>query len=192
MRRACIAAAVVLATLLAACGDDAAPKPAAGSPENPLVAQTDPSRLPGKPADDPESAASGKDAPGYQELVAGQTSKPKSRFTPCSLVSKAQARTIVGKPVADPLEAPLGPTCIYRSDKADLSVTLAVQPVKMSKLKPQLEARQAVDLAGRSGYCGYHGEAVLYVPVDGGRVLSVAAPCDVAKKFALAAVQELH
>ena len=33
---------------------------------------------------------------------------------PCKLVSQAQAQAIVGRPVAAPQEAPLGPTCIYQ------------------------------------------------------------------------------
>jgi hypothetical protein len=43
----------------------------------------------------------------------------------------------------------------------------------------------------RTGYCGHFGQDMLYVPLRGDGVLSVAAPCGVAKKFAARAVQRL-
>ena len=70
--------------------------------------------------------------PGYQALVENQDKDPRSRFTPCNLVTKAQARAILGTPILEPSEGAQGPTCIYRSEDGKAFVTLAVQPVKVT------------------------------------------------------------
>jgi hypothetical protein len=107
-------------------------------------------------------------------------------------VTKAQAGAIVGAPLQDPLEAPQGPTCIYRSRDGKRFVTLAVQPVAFSKLKRQMHQRRQVAVSNKTAFCGMLGQPILYVPLSGSRVLSVAAPCQVARKFAARAVQRLN
>jgi hypothetical protein len=129
--------------------------------------------------------------PGYQDLVKGQSSKPKSGFTPCNLVTKAQASDIVGKPIKDPLEAPQGPTCIYQPASGKTFITVAVQAVEFGKLKRHLGQPTRFTVAKRTAYCGQYGKAVLYVPLSKGRVLSITGPCKVAKQFASAAVRRL-
>ncbi len=91
-----------LAALLAACGGQSKPAAAPGSPERPLVAQTPQDALTSGRLNEAAPAAKGTTAegakpkadaqPGYQKLVERQGSKPRSRFTPCNLVTKAQAR----------------------------------------------------------------------------------------------------
>jgi hypothetical protein len=178
---------LLLATLpLAACGGGSSkPSPPPGSPQNPLVAQTDKSN----PASEAARAPATK--PGYEGLVESQASKPRSRFTPCNLVTKAQAQAIVGLPLRDPLEAPRGPTCIYRSRDGKRLITLAVQPLDFAKLKRRVHGGQAVSVANRSAFCGTLGAPVLYVELPKRRVLSVAARCEVGKQFATAAVRRL-
>jgi hypothetical protein len=155
--------------LLAACGgNDEKASTAPGSPKNPLVAQSDSSQDAGGSKDagrnneagrtrdssrkggstkstGPAGATKGPGkGPGYKDLVDKQQRKPQSRFTPCNLVTKAQARAIVGAPVRDPLEAPQGPTCIYRTTKGKGFVTVAVQSVSFKKLKPRLHQSRRI------------------------------------------------
>lgn len=177
---------VGLAALFAGCGGDDAAPAAPGSPENPMEARIGPEehREPtGKPADAEE--------PSYAKLLDQQSSKPRSRFTPCNLVTRAQARAILGEPIEAPVEAPQGPTCIYRSRSGDRFVTVAVQRAELRTLTRELQDGWRVTVAERRGACGTHGQPVLYVDVADGRVLSVGAPCRVARRFAQRAVREL-
>lgn len=196
-------ALVLMTALLTACGGQSTPKPPPGSPQNPLVAQTPQDSATAGRLNEAAPAAKGgagaegtkpkADAqPGYQKLVERQGSKPRSRFTPCNLVTKAQAGAIVGAPLQDPLEAPQGPTCIYRSQDGKRFVTLAVQSVPFSKLKRQMHKRQQVAVSDKTAFCGMLGQPILYMPLSGRRVLSVAAPCQVARKFAARAVLRLN
>ena len=168
---------------LAACGGDsdgaAAPK---GSPENPLV---------GKLTGDARESAAGAKQPGYQSLVDGQSRRPESRFTPCNLVTERQAAAIVGAPIEQPLEAPQGPTCIYRTRDGKSFVTVGVQQVSFDSLKGRLRQRERVDVGSRAAYCGNHGQPMLYVPLQGGGVLSIAGKCGVARRFAAKALPRL-
>jgi len=181
----CLIALLLVSAPLAACGGSSKPSAPPGSPQNPLVAQTEKTN----PASEAAPAAGAK--PGYQGLVESQASKPRSRFTPCNLVTKAQAQAIVGLPLRDPLEAPRGPTCIYRSRDGKRLITLAVQPLDFAQLKRRVRGRQAVSVANRSAFCGTLGAPVLYVELPKRRVLSVAARCEVGKQFATAAVRRL-
>lgn len=200
---------------LAACaGDDGQSKAPPGSPENPLVAKTEPEATGGSsdngasPAQGTGSseralpeAASGepsvavgegsKAQPGYEGLVEGQTSAPRSRFTPCNLVTKAQASAIIGAPLRDPVEAPQGPTCVYRAESGEGFVTVAVQTVNFKKLRPQLRQRKRLDISGRDAYCGQYGQAMLYMPLARGQVLTIAGRCPVARRFAATALRQL-
>ena len=202
VRSLSLIALLLMTALLAACGGQSKPAPAPGSPERPLVAQTPQDAVTSGRLNEAAPAAKGTAAegakakadtqPGYQKLVERQGSKPRSRFTPCNLVTKAQAGAIVGAPLQDPLEAPQGPTCIYRSQDGKRFVTLAVQAVPFSKLKHQMHKRQQVAVSNKTAFCGMLGQPILYVPLSGSRVLSVAAPCQVARKFAARAVQRLN
>jgi hypothetical protein len=110
---------------------------------------------------------------------------------PCSLVTKSQAAAIVGAPLVEPLEAPQGPTCIYQTKSGKPYITLAVQSVSFAKLRKQIHKTRAVAIADRTAYCGTYGEPMLFLPVAGGRVLTISAPCNVAQQFAAKAVGHL-
>ena len=173
--------------VLAGCGGDTPASPP-GSPENPMVASKQESgsataREPGK--------AGGTTKPGFEKLIQRQSSKPGSTFSPCSLVTRAQARAILGKPLRLPFQAPQGPTCIYRAAKGEGMVTVAVQTVDFDRLAKQLQQPTKITLDGRKGTCGQYGQPTLYVQLSHGRVLTIAAPCDVAKQFAARAVKRL-
>jgi hypothetical protein len=176
---------VALAAVLGGCGGDDTP-PAPGSAENPLVAQPGPAEH-----REPSGAAADADKTDYEKLLDQQSSKPASRFTPCNLVTRAQARTILGEAVQVPVEAPQGPTCIYRSRGGDRFVTLAVQAAELGTLAQHMQGRWQVTVGDRRGACGTYGQPMLYVDVADGRVLSVGAPCKIARQFAERAVREL-
>ena len=202
-----IAGSVMLPT---ACGggDDSKASAPPGSPKNPLVAKSQTTATAGESSPAPASKSRGRKAsratgsktpssgsetqPGYQKLVDRQTGKPRSSFTPCNLVTKAQAREIVGAELRDPVEAPQGPTCIYRTKTGKGFVTLAVQTVKFKKIRPHLHQARRFKVSDRTAYCGQFGQAVLYVPLSRGRVLSVTAPCPVGRQFAATAVRRLR
>lgn len=182
VRLLCIIA-VAAAAGLVGCGGDAdsgagAPK---GSPQNPLV---------GELTGDAREEASTQQ-PGYKSLVDRQSRKPDSRFTPCNLVSERQAAEIVGAPIEQPLEAPQGPTCIYRSRDGKSFVTVGVQRVSIDSLTGRLQQREKVDVGSRAAYCGNYGQPMLYLPLSGGEVLSIAGECGVARRFAAKALPQL-
>jgi hypothetical protein len=192
IRPLCLGALVAATAALTACGAGHSTPPAPGSPQKPLVAQQ--TRLGGAAAErrsNEGTTAPAQAKPGYDALVKKQSRHPRSRFTPCNLVTAAQATAIVGAPVQKPIEAPQGPTCIYRTRNGKSFVSVAVQASDLKKLKPHLRLRQRVDVAHRSAYCGTYGQPMLYVPLSGGRVLSVTAPCSIAKQFAIRAVRQL-
>jgi hypothetical protein len=181
-------ALMTVAGLVAACGGGDGHAAAPGTPQNPLIA---------KPTQDTdtcrsnEASAGGSTQPGYQKLVERQTSRPASRFTPCNLVTRAQASAIIGGPVMAPVEAPQGPTCIYRSAQKKAFVTLAVQKLDVGRLRKQMHRPHAVGISDHTAFCGTYGQQVLYVSLSRGRVLSVGAPCPLAKGFAVRAVARL-
>jgi hypothetical protein len=190
-----LAALALVAIALTACGGSSKPAAAPGSPERPLQAQlSEPGSgaTGGRSNEGAASSSASAEAPGYQALVKKQSSHPRSRFTPCNLVTPAQARAILGSPVLDPIEAPQGPTCIYRSRNGKSFVTVALQSIDFKKkVKPHLKLRQRVAVSSRTAYCGTYGQPMLYLPLSGGRVLAVGAHCAVAKQFAIKAVRQL-
>jgi hypothetical protein len=178
---------IALVGLLAACGASSAEKGPPGSPSNPLV---------GKPITGhertPDALRTGAaSTPGDRGLVAGRSRKPKRRFTPCSLVTKSQAAAIIGEPIREPVQAAQGPTCIYRSTTGSSFITLVVQRVDFKRLRPQIRERRRIAIASRSAYCGTYGQQMLYMPLAGSRVLSIAGPCDIARQFATEALPQL-
>jgi hypothetical protein len=181
MKRIGLLLAAAATALLAGCGGTTSAPAPPGSPGNPVHAKAQPG----------SEGATTLD-PNYRKLVEGQTRTPHSRFTPCNLVSKRQARAILGTPINEPIEAPLGPTCIYRSRDRKTFVTVAVPSLKFSDVKRQIvHKREPVKIGHRTAYCASVGRPTLYVPLSRGRVLSVVGPCPVATRFALTAVKQL-
>jgi hypothetical protein len=109
---------------------------------------------------------------------------------PCTLVSRSEAQTILRKPVAKPVDAPQGPTCIYAANGGKRQITLAVQATDFSKVQPQsqLRDRMSVTVHGHTAYCGVAGGPTLIIPLAGGRFLTVTAPCPIAASFAARAL----
>jgi hypothetical protein len=132
--------------------------------------------------DNPSATASRADS-GGRPTTSGQAN-------PCVLVSRAQASTLTGKAVSVQ-EAPLGPTCIYHEAGAGAPVTLAVQRLHFSTLKPHIKRLSERRISGRSAYCGVYGTEITYVLLSATRVLSISAPCEVGTKFASVALPKL-
>ncbi len=181
-RRSLVVLLAAIAAALGGCGGDSDPAPA-GSPDNPLVSSAQ------RDGTDPD--APGQTRPGYRDLVRSQSSRPGKRESPCALVTKKQAETIVGAALLDPLEAPQGPSCIYRDRGGKTFVSVAIQPGGFEALRGEIDRLRRVSVADRQAYCGVHGAPMLYLPLAQGRVLSVSAHCGVAKRFASTAVPRL-
>jgi hypothetical protein len=111
---------------------------------------------------------------------------------PCALVSQAQVQTFTGKRLAAPKEAPLGPTCIYQESGAHAAtVTVVVESLVFSQLKPHVKKLAQSRIGGQTAYCGVYGATTTFVPLSRKRVLSITAPCPVGAKFAAAALPKL-
>jgi hypothetical protein len=181
-----ILAGLIATGLLAGCGGSDAPHHPAplGSPGNPI---------PAKPQAESSAGSEGAAAvkPGYAKLLQKQTSKPTSRFTPCNLVTQAQAGTILRSAVDQPVEAPLGPTCVYRTHDRRSLVTLAVKTQSFTRAARQVSGAAPLRVGGHRAVCGKLGGPVLYVSLAHGQMLSVAGPCVAAQKFAEKAVGRL-
>ena len=126
------------------------------------------------------------------EVNAGTEAAGAGPTAPCRLVTRSQAQTILGQTVQKPIEAPQGPTCIFRSDDGKQFVTLAVQQRSVKDLMREVRNREAVKVNDSVGFCGREGQQTLYVALSPQRVLSVAAPCDVAQEFAKRAMKQLR
>jgi len=113
------------------------------------------------------------------------------QLNPCSLVTMSQAQAFAGTAISSRFEAPQGPTCIYRPAKAANEITLAVESIAAAQVTSHLSQRQKVTVAGRTAYCGKLGRQLLVVPLSSGQLLSISAPCSVARQFAEAALGRL-
>jgi hypothetical protein len=175
---------LVVAALLAGCGgsgEPAAPAPL-GSESNPAPAR----------ADEPGAeGAAGAGEPGFSALLEQQSGKPRDRFSPCNLVSRRQAGTLLGEAVRAPVEAPQGPTCVYRTERGNRLVTVAVQALPFDRVARKVRDSQRVQLARHTAVCGTFGQPVVYVELPRRRVLSITAPCAVGLRFATTALREL-
>jgi hypothetical protein len=177
---------LVAALALAACGGESRPaKAPAGSTSNPLVSGADP--------DGPQPDAPGQTKPGYKALLNKQSRNPAAvADSPCALVTKQQAQRAINVRLIDPMEAPQGPTCIFRDRTGSTFVTLAVQRMSFAQLRAQIHRVRQVSVADRPAYCAVQGAPVLLVPLAHGRTLSVSAQCKVAMGLARFAVPRLN
>jgi hypothetical protein len=146
-----------------------------------------------KPSADgePTAATSGTASPDYESLLKQKSAPKGTSFSPCNLVSRKRAEVILGGAIQTPLEAPQGPTCIYRSKNGKSFVTVAVQQMRYAKVAKQVTKPVRLGVEGHAAYCGTLGREMLYLPLSGTRLLTIAAPCPVAKAFAATAVQKL-
>ncbi len=116
-----------------------------------------------------------------------------STVDPCTLVSRPEAQAILHASVGRMVDAPQGPTCIYEPSGGASYVTLAVQASGFSKVVPQsqLHHRRSFVVGGRKAYCGTAGGPMLVIPLSAGEFLTVAAPCQVASRFATKALTRI-
>jgi hypothetical protein len=110
---------------------------------------------------------------------------------PCALVSTATARAVVGARIISRIEAPLGPTCIFKIAHGR-QITIAVEQISFSSVRKELGKRKSVKVAGRPAYCSTRGMQTLFVSLHSGGVLNVTAPCPVARRLAATALTRLH
>jgi hypothetical protein len=111
---------------------------------------------------------------------------------PCSLLSTSDVESVVGGHIVERTEAPLGPTCVYRLAGSHPDVTLAIEDLKYPQVTSPMKQRTAVDVSGHHAYCGKLGTQMLFLPLSGGKVLNVTAPCGVAQRLATLALPRLQ
>jgi hypothetical protein len=114
-----------------------------------------------------------------------------SQPNPCRLVSVAEVKSISGQTITSSLEAPLGPTCVYKVSNSKADITVAVESANVSQITRHMTKRQQLTVQGHSAYCGQLGSQMLFVPLSGGRFLHVTAPCSVAQRLAAVALSRL-
>ena len=113
-------------------------------------------------------------------------------LNPCTLVTRAEAGAILGRPIAGLHQAPQGPTCIYEPGKARALVTMSIELTPFDPKKQSAKNVTRVTLRGHKAYCVKdHGLAML-VPLAAGHVLHVSAPCPIASGFASKALARLY
>lgn len=128
-------------------------------------------------------------APG---ATSATTSSAGSQLNPCTLLTVSQAEAITGRTIATPVEAPQGPTCIYKLTGSKSWITLSLETRKdFAKLRGLMRNGQSVNEGSDSGACGQLGSDNLFLPLTGGGVLHVTASCAIAKQIAAAAVHRL-
>lgn len=135
-------------------------------------------------------AAGSTKAPGASSAVT--TSAASSQLDPCTLVTVSEAESITGGTIANPVEAPQGPTCIYKLSGSKSWITLSVESrTDIAKLTGLMKNAQKFSVGTDSGTCGQLDTDNLFLSLTGGRVLHVTAPCAIAEKIATTAVGRL-
>jgi hypothetical protein len=114
-----------------------------------------------------------------------------SVLSPCTLVTRSEARAILGRPIAGLEKAVQGPTCIYRQQGSKRLVTVALQHARLSAAQQRGKQVVRVNLRGHKGYCLKQGTLMMLVPLRDGQVLNVSAACPIAAQFASKALARL-
>lgn len=117
----------------------------------------------------------------------------RKTLNPCTLVKRAEVQAAVHDQIGRPVYAPQGPTCIYKPQHAKRQITIAVESIPFSKVKPQEQLRDRISLevAGHAAYCGTAGGSTMIVPLPEGRYLTVTAPCPIAASLATKALSRI-
>jgi hypothetical protein len=112
---------------------------------------------------------------------------------PCRLVTRSEARSIVGAAVSKPRLGLQGPTCIYRTRRGRQPITVAVQAVPVAALA-RLSGGKVIHttVAKRKALCVNYGGTKLIVPLSGGSVLTIGAPCPIGAHLAATALRRLR
>lgn len=195
-RLLCVIGVAAATLLLAACGGSSSTR-SASTPTAYAAAKTahDPVTngvVTHRPFPGTGGGETNDDNPGNADAP-GKTSVRRSAgpVDPCSLVSRAEAQAIVGRPIGTPVDAPLGPTCIYQPAGAKSFITLKVESIDLAAIKPQIRNRTQL-IRGHTAYCGSYGQPTTFVPLAAGRVLAVTAPCAIGVRFAAAALPRMR
>jgi hypothetical protein len=114
-----------------------------------------------------------------------------SVLSPCTLVTRSEARAILGRPIAGLRKAEQGPTCIYRQQGSKRLVTVALQHLELSAAQQRGKQVVRVNLHGHKAYCLKQGTLMMLVPLRDGQVLNVSAACPIAAQFAAKALARL-
>jgi hypothetical protein len=112
-------------------------------------------------------------------------------LSPCTLVTRSEARAILGRPIAGLKKAAQGPTCIYRQQGSKRLVTVALQHSELSAGQRSGKQVVRVNLRGHKAYCLKQGTLMMLVPLRDGQVLNVSAACPIAARFATKALARL-
>ena len=110
---------------------------------------------------------------------------------PCSLVTTTEAQSALGRQIAQPIEAPQGPTCIFRLTSGTIAATIAVEDAPLTRYLDRMQGSKSAVLAKHLTYCGSLGSPTLVSEVGANSVLVVSAPCSVAEKLAADALPHL-
>jgi hypothetical protein len=111
---------------------------------------------------------------------------------PCRLVTRSEARSIVGAAVSKPRLGLQGPTCIYRTRRGRQPITVAVQTVPVAAIARLSGKVIHTTVARRKALCVNYGGTKLIVPLSGGSVLTIGAPCPIGAHLAATALRRLR
>jgi hypothetical protein len=111
-------------------------------------------------------------------------------LNPCTLVSMSEAEAITGGSVRSRVEAPLGPTCVYKLNTRRY-ITMTIETVNASRTTRQLRKPRSLTIAGHRAYCAKLGAEMLFVPLSNDQLLNITAPCQVAQRLAAKALDRL-
>ena len=124
--------------------------------------------------------------------AAGSDASPVSPKTnPCKLVPVGSASTILHAHVTE-IDAPLGPTCIFKLRGRKQTYTLAIEAISVSATVRKMKHVSKFKLTGHSAYCGRLGTDVLLVALPHRQALDVHAPCRAARGLASVALPHIE
>jgi hypothetical protein len=134
----------------------------------------------------PSRARGTEDGPNDEFNASG--AKP---VNPCKLVTRAEARAIVGRPIVRAWQAPQGPTCIYQVRGAKSYVTLALQKTNFAAVRKHARTLSHGTVRGRPTSCLKLGTTMTVTRLSGGREIQITASCAIGKRFASKALTRL-
>jgi hypothetical protein len=111
-------------------------------------------------------------------------------LNPCALVSLSEAEAITGGAIHGRVEAPLGPTCVYKLNSKRY-ITMTIETVSPVQVTRHLKSPKSLDIRGHRAYCARLGAEMLFVPLGPNRLLNVTAPCALGQHFAARALTRL-
>jgi hypothetical protein len=197
---------VALAVSLSACGGSSSSSSTqargGGDPELAVIRSNE--LVQGRKASPPAAKA----APLAHDPVSTATKPQRARLTedgpsdefnatgakpvnPCKLVTRADARAIVGRPIVKAWRAPQGPTCIYQVRGAKSYITLALQKTKFAAVKKHARTLSHATVRGRATSCLKLGTTMTVARLSGGREIQITASCPIGKRFASKALTRL-